>query len=136
MSNILKTIKDYTEVVVNGIKNGDKIIETLIISAKIKNETISTEALAEILRRRDICLSCPFNSINATKDGSYVTTLNFEHCVLCKCRLGKGDTEDVWGKEACLDCKCGAEAFNKINPHLPPVEVRWTEFKGQINKEQ
>jgi hypothetical protein len=131
MSGILKTIKEYTDVVVKGIQNGDKIIEAMMNSAKVKNGKISTEALAEILRRKDICAACPFNSLNATKDGSYVSSLNFQHCVLCKCTIGGEDT-----KEYCLSCNCGAEAFNKMNPHLPKIEVRWKAIEIETNSVQ
>jgi|SRR5580692_294075 hypothetical protein len=124
MSGFLKTIKEYTEVVINGIKNGDKIIEALIIGAKARNETIDPESLAEILRRKDICASCPFNSDNAKKEGLYRSSLDYQHCILCQCRIGGGDT-----KEYCLSCTCGAQAFNEANPHLKPIEVKWKPFE-------
>jgi hypothetical protein len=126
--NLLKTIKEYTEVIVNGIQNGDKIVESLVTGAKVRNKTISTELLAEILKRKEICKGCPFNSLNALKDGVYKTTLDFQHCILCKCRIGYEDS-----KEFCGSCECGAAAFNKMNPHLPPIEVKWTAFNSKEN---
>lgn len=132
MNSILKTVKDYTEAVINGITNGDKIIEALIISAKVKNGSgeITPEELAEILRRKEICESCQFNSKNATAKGTYSSTLAYTHCCLCKCRIGYEDS-----KEYCLSCNCGAEAFNEANPHLKPIEVKWTAVREQNNKE-
>ena len=61
MSNFLKTIRDYTEAVINGIQHGDQIIEALIVAAKVKNGSgeITPEELAEILRRKEICEGCP-----------------------------------------------------------------------------
>lgn len=127
----LKTIKEYIDVVKNGIMNGDKIIEALIVSAKTKNKTISPEALAEILRRKDICATCSFNSENAKKNGTYNSSLAFQHCILCQCRIGYDDS-----KEYCLSCNCGAEVFNGMNPHLPKIEVKWKSFEVENNNEQ
>jgi hypothetical protein len=130
MSSILKTIKDYTEAVINGLQNGDKIIEGLIIGAKVKNGSgeIKPEELAEILRRKEICAECPFNSKNA--GAPYSSTLAYTHCCLCKCRIGYDDS-----KEYCLSCNCGAEAFNEANPHLKPIEVKWRAVREQTNNE-
>ena len=130
--SILKTIREYTEVVINGIKNGDKIIEALRTSARIKNNSteISDEAIAEIMRRKDICAKCPFNSENAKKEGTYNSSLDFQHCILCKCSIGGEDT-----KEYCLSCNCGAEAFNNMNPRLPPIQVRWKAFEENNNEQ-
>jgi hypothetical protein len=132
MSSILKTIKDYTEAVINGLQNGDKIIEGLIIGAKVKNGTgeITPEELAEILRRKEICEGCQFNSKNAEAKGTYSSTLAYTHCCLCKCRIGYDDS-----KEYCLSCNCGAEAFNEANPHLRPIEVKWRAVREQTNNE-
>lgn len=132
MSNILKTIKDYTEAVINGITNGDKIIEALIVAAKVKNGSgeIKPEELAEILRRKEICEQCQFNSKNAIAKGTYSSTLAYTHCCLCKCRIGYDDS-----KEYCLSCNCGAEVFNEANPHLKPIEIKWTAVREQTSNE-
>jgi hypothetical protein len=132
MSSFLKTIKDYTEAVINGINNGDKIIESLIIAAKVKNGSIeiTPEELAEILRRKEICEGCPFNSKNLKQLGVYSSELAYTHCSLCKCRIGYDDS-----KEYCLSCNCGADAFNKANPHLKPIELKWTAVRSQKNNE-
>lgn len=121
--SLLRTLKEYTEVIMNGIANGDKIIEALIVSAKAKNEKINAEALAEILRRKEICAECPFNSKHAIASGTYTSSLDFQHCILCKCKIGGEDT-----KEYCLSCNCGAEVFNTMNPHLPAIQVKWKAF--------
>ena len=132
MSNLLKKIKDYTEAVINGINNGDKIIEALIIATKVKNGSgeITPEELAEILRRKELCEECQFNSKNANKTGLYSSELAYTHCTLCKCRIGYDDS-----KEYCLSCNCGADAFNKANLHLKPIEVKWTAVRLQNNNE-
>lgn len=117
---MIKTIKEYLEVVRKGIKNRDKIIEALAVSAQVKNGTISPEALAEILRRKDICASCPFNSKNAI---DYKSDLKFEHCIWCRCRIGGDDT-----KEFCLSCQCGISEYNKEHPESP-MELKWKKFE-------
>jgi hypothetical protein len=131
--SLIKTIKEYAEVVRNGIKNKDQIIDALMMGAAVKNGKVSDEDLAEILRRKDICAACPFNSENAKKQGYYNSSIPFQHCTLCKCRIGADDS-----KEYCLSCNCGAEAFNKMNPHLRPIDVRWkaTRTEEHNNNEQ
>jgi len=132
MSTFFKTIRDYTEAVINGIQNGDKIIEALIVAAKVKNGSgeITPEELAEIMRRKEICEGCPSNSKNAKETGLYSSELPYTHCTLCKCRIGYDDS-----KEYCLSCNCGAAAFNEANPHLKPIEVKWTAVREENNNE-
>jgi hypothetical protein len=118
--SIIKTIREYAEVVKNGIKNKDQIIDALMMGAAVKNGKVDDADLAEILRRKDICAACPFNSKNAIAKGTYVSALPYQHCALCQCRIGGEDT-----KEYCLSCTCGAEAYNKMYPHLTQLEVKW-----------
>lgn len=131
--SIVKTIGEYLDVIHRGIKNSDKIIESIKTAAEIKNynegrpTTITAEAIAEIMRRADICKECPFNSKNAIASGTYVTGLGFQHCILCKCRIGVEEDGSIQGKEACLSCNCGVEQFNAMHPESK-MEVRWTAF--------
>lgn len=123
MKNTIKAIGEYVKMVKDGVANGDKIIEALSISAQVKNETISDEALAEIWRRKDICAACPFNSRNAKTAKTYNSSLPFEHCILCKCRIGYDDS-----KEYCLTCTCGVQVWNEKNP-TQQMEVKWEAFE-------
>jgi hypothetical protein len=135
---VIKAIGEYVDLVKNGIKNGDKIIEAIRTSAKIKEQKnreklglparegdISAEEIAEILRRKEICAGCSFNSENAKKERGYSSSLTFIHCTLCKCRIAGEDS-----KEYCLDCSCGVEAWNNRNSHLPPMELKWKAFEN------
>jgi hypothetical protein len=128
--SLRKTFGEYLDMVKNGFKNKDKIIEAMQVSAMIKNGKIgnglevTNEAVAEILKRKDICAECPFNSRNTNKE-TYKSNLPWEHCTLCKCRIGYDDS-----KEYCLSCVCGAEAWNEMNPDMEPMEVKWTAFKN------
>ena len=129
--SLIKTINEYVNLVKNGIKNKDQIIEGLIKGAAVKNGEVNEIDLAEILKRKDICASCPFNSAIGIANGTYRSNLPFQHCQLCQCRIGGEDT-----KEYCLSCNCGAEAYNKMYPHLPALEVRWRATRERTNTEQ
>lgn len=128
--SIIKAFGEYLDMVKTGFKNRDKILEAMQISAQIKNKDdhseISNEAIAEILRRKDICAECPFNSRNGKQKGTYTSSLPYEHCTLCKCRIGYDDS-----KEFCLSCNCGAESWNEAHPKLKPIEVRWKSFEDK-----
>src|SRR5437899_10439536 len=106
--NPIKTIGEYLQAIKLGIQNGDKIIEGLAVSAQIANGEITDEALAEILKRKDICAACPYNSRNAKAAKTYNSGLPYEHCILCHCRIGYEDS-----KEYCLSCTCGVMAWNE-----------------------
>lgn len=62
--------------------------------------TVSQERLA-------ICRSCPFNSINAKKAGTYKSFRTDEHCTDCGCPL--------LSKTKCLSCHCPQ---NKWGPEI------------------
>lgn len=126
--NAVKSIGEYLNAVKLGIQNGDKIIEALTISTQAKNGKISDEALAEIWRRKDICETCPFNSKNAKAAKTYNSSLPYEHCILCKCRVGYDDS-----KEYCLSCTCGVQVWNEQNPNQK-MEVKWESFDPTIDK--
>ena len=126
--NPVKSIGEYLNAVKLGIQNGDKIIEALTISTQAKNGKISDEALAEIWRRKDICEICPFNSRSAKKAKTYNSSLPYEHCILCKCRIGYDDS-----KEYCLSCVCGVQVWNEQNPNQK-MEVKWESFDPTIDK--
>lgn len=115
-------LKDHLAVVVNGIKNGDKVIESFMVEAMVANGTIEPEALAEIRHRIDICKSCPMNSVNRP---DHKTTLDYQHCILCLCPVGQ---DNARSKEYSLSSNCGAKGWNERNPKLPPHPVRWEAF--------
>lgn len=116
----MSKLKDWLTVVKNGIINGDKIIEAIRISSMVKNGTATDEQVAEILRRKEICANCPFNSKNAEANGLKKLDVPFEHCIHCACRIGGEDT-----KEYCLSCNCGLKVWNKNNPDKQ-IPLKWT----------
>lgn len=126
----MQKMKDYLKVVKNGIANSDKIIEAMWVSAQIKNEgsSISEEAIAEIMKRKEICSTCPYNSKNAAAHGMKALDVSFQHCILCTCRIGGDDS-----KEYCLSCQCGISELNRQNPDKPPVPLKWSAFTDKNN---
>lgn len=127
----MSLVKDYLKIVQAGIRNGDKIIEGLVVASQVKNNNIEPEALAEILKRKDICASCPFNSVNAARDNGYESSVPYQHCTLCICRIGGEDT-----KEYCLSCNCGINELNKRNAKngIAPLPLKWKAFETTSNK--
>lgn len=123
--SLVKTFEQYLDVVKKGIQNKDQIIEAIKTASEIKNKTgeVSDEAIAEIMRRKDICANCPFNSKNAKEISGYKSFLPYEHCIHCLCRIGGNDT-----KEYCLSCKCGLTEYNKLHPDNPK-ELKWMPFE-------
>jgi hypothetical protein len=130
---LIKSIGEYLEAVKLGFENRDKIIEAMQVAAQVKNSEIghnmnvTPEALAEIMRRKDICAACPFNSRHQKELGTYTSSLPYEHCTLCRCRIGYDDS-----KEYCLSCNCGADAWNQVKPPEQHLEVKWTAFTQPI----
>lgn len=123
---IIGSIGEYLDMVKKGIQNGDKIIEAVQTAAKVKKgnpEEISPEAVAEIMRRKEICKACPFFSRNKERQAGYKSALPFSHCTLCKCRVGYDDS-----KEYCLSCKCGLSVWNESNPDKPQQKLKWDTF--------
>lgn len=123
--SIVKTISEYLDLVKKGIANKDKIIEAIKTASEIKNNTgeISDEAIAEIIRRKEICANCEFNSKNAKEIFGYKSHIPYVHCVQCSCRIGGDDT-----KEYCLSCNCGLTEYNKNNPNDIRA-LKWEAFK-------
>lgn len=115
----MSLLGNYLTMVKNGIKNGDKIIEAFKISSMVKNGTATDEQIAEIMMRKEICKTCPFNSANAKAHGFKTLGLPYQHCIQCSCRIGGDDT-----KEYCLSCNCGLTEWNKKNPDAQ-IPLKW-----------
>lgn len=98
---------------------------------------------AEIIRRRLICAECPFNSVNATKEG-YVTSRLDAHCTLCGCTITRktASLSSNCGIKCCNadgheECTCKKPALLKFNIETKTnLELKWTEFKNQKDEQQ
>jgi hypothetical protein len=108
--NILKALPE-------GIANIDKVVEGHVNSVKMKYGDLPQDQQEEIVRRRLICQSCPYNTSNM--EGS--TTKNV--CSMCGCPIN--------AKTACLTCYCGIYSHNHNNPEsiLTPKWVPYGQDK-------
>ncbi len=97
---------------------------------------------AEIVRRRFICSSCPFNSSNAVTKLGYVTNRIDEHCVMCGCTITRktASLDSACGITCCnatplSDCTCkdkNLQEYNRVNN--VNMEVKWQAYKNQNNE--
>lgn len=117
---------EYAKMALNGIKNPDLIVEGWVNEAKISNDSLNEIQLSEILKRREICSLCPFNSINAQNSEQYFdifkeyykTDRNELHCSLCLCPIKT--------KTASLHSDCGMAANKKTKD----LELKWKAFNN------
>lgn len=82
---------------------------------KLSLGALPQEEVDIIAKRRLICHTCPFNSVNAEKDGWYASDRPDEHCTMCLCNI------DL--KTACLHCRCGIVDHNELNNDK--IEPKW-----------
>lgn len=118
-NSIMKLI-EYLKLIPKGLPNIVEIVRGLINNVELKYDRLPEDIKDEIIRRRVICLSCPYNSINAKTSEEYfslyrehyATEREDEHCIFCGCPI------EV--RTASLDCNCGAEEAD-----LPP---KWEKY--------
>ena len=118
---------EYAQAAIKGLKNPDLVIEGWVNEAKIELGVLDEVSLAEVLRRKEICSQCPFNSILAQTSKEYFevfgenykTERNELHCSVCLC--------PIKSKTASMHSECGL-ASNKKTKHL---ELKWKSFNNQ-----
>jgi hypothetical protein len=94
---------------------------------------------AEIARRRLICASCPFNSVNAKADG-YQSSRVDDHCVLCGCTIRRktASLNSKCGIDCCnpnTDCECKKPNLKKYNAeHNVVMQLKWDAYKTKENE--
>lgn len=106
-------------------ENKEAILEGYLNDIKLEKGELPEDEVEEIIRRRVICSSCPFNSILATTSKEYKEVFGKHyktdreelHCSCCGCMLQK--------KTASLSSECGL-ASNDKTQHL---ELKWTKYK-------
>lgn len=97
------------------IKNRKKILEGIKNNIKLEYGELPEKDIELIVKRRLICMECPFNSKNAEKDGWYASNRPDEHCTMCLCNISL--------KTACLSCECGIAEYNEKNNSN--MEIKW-----------
>lgn len=116
----MSKLKEYIKLIPKGIKNLDKIIESVTNLTKIELGTIPQDDLDVIVGRRLICATCPFMSKNATESGIYKTDRSDEHCIHCGC--------PILTKTASLESNCGLEDYNDENKGNE-IPLKWKSVK-------
>jgi len=109
-------LAEYLKLIPAGLKNLNAVVEGYTNDLKMENGTLPEEDVEVIVMRRLICRDCPFNSINATKLGTYASAREDEHCIMCGC--------PIKGKTASLISNCGIEAYNGRNPNNQ-LPLKW-----------
>jgi hypothetical protein len=123
----MSKLTEYLKLLPKAASNGLSIIEAIYKSIQLEKGNIPEEEREEILRRRLICLSCPFNSTNAQNSTEYreVTGKNYStdrtdfHCSMCGCPIEY--------RTAALDKNCGIEDYNEEHPDNT-LPLKWTKY--------
>jgi len=110
----------FIKLIPEGVKNIDKVFEGVVNNVKLKHGDLPEDQQEEIVRRRLICSSCPYNTSNMDDQ----TVKN--KCSMCGCGVNI--------KTSCLTCVCGISSYNAKNPdnQLP---LKWTEYEASEHKE-
>jgi len=121
--------QEHLEVALHGIQNIDKVVESRFNSAKDFFNKLEPDKKEESERRLEICLTCPFNSVNAKSSleyknlmgKSYETTRSNHdlHCSFCGCPIDK--------KVLAMTDMCGVYYFNVENP-AKALPLKWERY--------
>lgn len=98
------------------------LLEGLANQALMGVNMMSEHEKQIIMKRRDICNTCEFNSRNAKKIG-YETDREDYHCSMCGCPVAT--------RTASLTSNCGIEAWNAENPD-DQMELKWAAEKKMV----
>lgn len=125
----MSKISEFLSLLPSAWKNREAVIEGVINAVKLKYNALPEDEQEEIIRRRIICESCPFFSLNVKKDDSeYQKLYNkpFEkktdgrYCGICGC------SEDV--RTSSLSADCGLSVYNEEHPENIQ-ELKWKKYK-------
>lgn len=116
----MSKLSEYLALIPAGLHNISGVVDGLRNQLKLELGTIPQEDEDEIIRRRLICSTCPFMSVNAVRAKTYSTSRNDEHCTQCGC--------PILTKTASLQSNCGIENYNMQNPNNP-LPLKWEKFK-------
>lgn len=114
---------EYLKSIPKGISNPKEVLEGWWNDYNFEN--LPKDEIEEILKRRAICHSCPFNSLNAQTSKEYFdifgehykTDRKDEHCSICGCPSTK--------VTASLNSECRL-AENDKTKHL---QLKWNKYK-------
>ena len=108
--------------------NPELILEGWVNNIKLQKGNLPEEEIEEIIRRKAICHSCPFNSINATTSQEYynitgkhyITDRTDLHCSSCLCNIDY--------KTSSLSSECGLHSLNEEYPNNQ-TPLKWEKYK-------
>lgn len=98
----MSKLSEYISLLPKGIKKMPQIFEGIITNTKLELGSLPDEQVEIITKRRLICETCSHNSKNAI---DYVSDIEEEHCIWCKCFIKF--------KTANLKESCGLSEYNK-----------------------
>ena len=126
----MNKLQEYLKLLPAGLKNIDKVLEGYLNEVKKEFNYLPVDAQEEIVRRRLICESCPFFSLNLEKEDKEYRELyekpfkslrkGERFCGICGC------PEKV--KTASLSSNCGLESYNKS--HEKQIPLKWTAYEN------
>lgn len=116
----MSKLTEYLALIPDGLKNLGGVVEGFRNQIKMELGTIPKEDEDEIIRRRLICSTCPFMSVNAIRNGIYTTQRTDKHCTMCGCPLET--------RTASLQSECGIANYNMQNPNNQ-LPLKWEKFK-------
>ena len=123
----MSKIGEYLSLIPKGFPNTLDIINGIINDIELNLGTLDEQSKNEIIKRRIICKTCPFMSLNAMssleyKDltkKNYKTSRKDEHCSFCLCPIKI--------RTSSLVSNCGAEEWNVSNKEQ--VELKWISYE-------
>jgi hypothetical protein len=115
---MLNALKEYVKLLPTAIENIDSVAEGLW--NKLNHDSLTDPQKEEIVKRKLICLECPYNSKNASDLFNYISYRTDDHCIHCSCNI------DL--KTECLSCNCGIEVYNQNNP-TKKLSLNWEAYK-------
>lgn len=131
----MSKITEYASLIIKGAPHTKQILEGIMNKVEMKFGTLPEEQRVEIMRRRVICVECPFMSKNAETSKEYkeLTGKNYkvfrraEHCAFCGCGIEM--------RTSSLTSDCGIETWNKEHPGKE-ISLKWTKFNTDGKDEQ
>jgi len=124
----MSKISEYLALIPKGIPNALDIVKAIKVNSQMEHGSLPKDKLNEIVRRRIICASCPFNSENAKVSdeyesligANYKTTRNDVHCAFCGCPVNI--------RTAALNKDCGMSSWNEDHPDQK-LTLKWDKYE-------
>lgn len=127
-------IREYMKLIPRGIPNIKDIINGVINNVEMQYNGFPEEQRNEIIKRRVLCETCPFNNRNANSSKeykeitgeNYVSSRNDFHCSFCGCPI------EI--RTASLSSNCGIEYWNIS--HNANVPLKWKKYGKEIQNKK